>query len=180
MSETSSSSKSYEMLKLESLPTSGHTSDNEVEVITNFSSDIEIISSPVLSENGHRKLQNQQLIQSKITSPSKKIKGHLRTESDQSDSSGSLEIEKLLKKVAELSEILEARETKLVELSKSNLEYQEKNTDLSSQVKEAMKINAKLKEANLSSEEFTLRLSKLEKKIQHEKQEKDKCKEEIK
>merc|ERR1712111_343968 len=67
MSETSSSSKSYEMLKLESLPTSGHTSDNEVEVITNFSSDIEIISSPVLSENGHRKLQNQQLIQSKIT-----------------------------------------------------------------------------------------------------------------
>ena len=180
MSETSSSSKSYEMLKLESLPTSGHTSDNEVEVITNFSSDIEIISSPVLSENGHRKLQNQQLIQSKITSPSKKIKGHLRTESDQSDSSGSLEIEKLLKKVAELSEILEARETKLVELSKSNLEYQEKNTDLSSQVKEAMKINAKLKEANLSSEEFTLRLSKLEKKIQHEKQEKDKYKEEIK
>ena len=182
-SEASSSSKSYEMLKLESCPTSGHTSDNEVEVITNFSSDIEIISSPVLSENGHRKLQNQQLIQSKITSsPSnKKIKGHLRTESDQSDTSGSSqEIEKLLKKIAEMSEILEARETKLVELSKSNLEYQEKNTDLTSQVKEAMKINAKLSEANLSSEEFTLRLSKMEKKIQHEKQEKEKCQEEIK
>ena len=182
-SEASSSSKSYEMLKLESCPTSGHTSDNEVEVITNFSSDIEIISSPVLSENGHRKLQNQQLIQSKITSsPSnKKIKGHLRTESDQSDTSGSSqEIEKMLKKIAEMSEILEARETKLVELSKSNLEYQEKNTDLTSQVKEAMKINAKLSEANLSSEEFTLRLSKMEKKIQHEKQEKEKCQEEIK
>merc|ERR1711920_195697 len=99
-------------------------------------------------------------------------KGHFRTGSEVStcpseDSfvAPSLETEKLLKKLAEMSEILEARETKLVELSKSNLEYQEKNTDLSSQVKEAMKINAKLKEANLSSEEFTLRLSKLEKKI---------------
>ena len=82
------------MLKLESLPTSGHTSDNEVEVITNFSSDIEIISSPVLSESGRRKMQNQTLIQSKL-SPSKQTKGHLRTESDQSDSSQGQEIEKL-------------------------------------------------------------------------------------
>ena len=56
-----------------------------------------------------------------------------------------------------MSEILEARETKLVELSRSNLELQEKNTDLASQVKEAMKINAKLNEANISSEEFTQR-----------------------
>lgn len=70
-SEASSSSKSYELLKLESLPTSGHTSGDDVEVITNTSSDIEIISSPVLSENGRRvHQQNQQLIQSKVNAGS--------------------------------------------------------------------------------------------------------------
>lgn len=53
-SEAMSSSKSFEMLKLESLPTSGHTSGDDVEVITNTSSDIEVISSPVLSENGRK------------------------------------------------------------------------------------------------------------------------------
>ncbi len=47
-SEASSSSKSYEVLKLETLSISGHTSGDDVEVIT--SSDIEVISSP--SENG--------------------------------------------------------------------------------------------------------------------------------
>ena len=173
------------MLKLESLPTSGCTSDNEVEVITNFSSDIEIISSPVLSENGRKLQQNQQLIQAKAASPSKKSKGHLRSGSEISispseDSSSSGEIERLLKKISEMSEILEARETKLVELSKNNLELQEKNTDLSSQVKEAMKINAKLNEASIASEEFTQRLSNMEKKLQQTKDERDKYKQEIK
>ena len=62
-----------------------------------------------------------------------------------------------VKKLSEMGEILEARETKLVELSRSNLELQEKNTDLCSQIKEAMKINAKLNEATLASEEFTQR-----------------------
>ena len=71
-SEASSSSKSYEMLKIESYPTSGHTSGDDVEVITNTSSDIEVISSPVLSEHGRYKANNQRLIQSKInSSPSK-------------------------------------------------------------------------------------------------------------
>ena len=90
--------------------------------------------------------------------------GHFRTGSEVStcpseDSyvAPSLETDKLLKKLSDMSEILEARETKLVELSRSNLELQEKNTDLASQVKEAMKIDAKLNEANISSEEFTQR-----------------------
>ena len=70
-SEASSSSKSYEMLKLESLPTSGHTSGDDVEVITNTSSDIEVISSPVLSENGRRvQQQNHQLLQSRMVNAS--------------------------------------------------------------------------------------------------------------
>ena len=113
--------------------------------------------------------------------------GHFRTGSEVStcpseDSSvaPSLETEKLLKKLAEMSEILEARETKLVELSRSNLELQEKNTDLTSQVREAKKINSKLNEANISSEEFTQRLSTMEKKLQQTIAERDKFKEESK
>ena len=42
----------------------------------------------------------------------------------------SAETDRLLKKISELTEILEARETKMVELSRSNLELQEQNMDL--------------------------------------------------
>ena len=45
--------------------------DVSIEVITNTSSDIEIISSPVLSENGRRvQEQNQQLLQSRMVNAS--------------------------------------------------------------------------------------------------------------
>ena len=45
--------------------------DVSIEVITNTSSDIEIISSPVLSENGRRvQQQNQQLLQSRMVNAS--------------------------------------------------------------------------------------------------------------
>ena len=40
------------------------------------------------------------------------------------------ETDRLLRKISELTEILEARETKMVELSRSNLELQEQNMDL--------------------------------------------------
>ena len=94
--------------------------------------------------------------------------GHLRTGSEISSctSAEDTEVDRLIKKMSEMTEILDARESKLVELSKSNLELQETNMDLSSQVKEAMKINAKLSEANVSSEEFTQRLAIMEKKLQ--------------
>ena len=51
---------------------------------------------------------------------------------------------------------------------------------MAAQVKEAMKINAKLNEANISSEEFTSRLSTMEKKLQQTIAERDKFKEEAK
>ena len=79
-----------------------------------------------------------------------------------------------------MSEILDARETKMVELSRSNLELQEKTTDLTSQVREAKKINAKLNEANIASEEFTQRLANMEQKLQQTIIERDKVKEESK
>ena len=67
-SEASSSSKSYEMLKLDS----GHTSGDDVEVITNTSSDIEVISSPLLSENSRKSI--------KVSSPTRKepLQRHLK------------------------------------------------------------------------------------------------------
>lgn len=47
-----------------------------------------------------------------------------------------------------------------------------------SQVKEAMKINAKLAEANISSEEFTQRMAGLEKRLQQLTAERDSLKDE--
>ena len=59
--------------------------------------------------------------------------GHLRTGSEisvGSQESSQSEIDRLLRKLSEMSEILDARETKLVEMSRSNFELQEKTTDL--------------------------------------------------
>ena len=62
--------------------------------------------------------------------------GHFRTCSEissvscHSESGDSGDTDRLQKKIYELSEILEARETKMVELSRSNLELQEQNLDL--------------------------------------------------
>ena len=102
--------------------------------------------------------------------------GHLRTESDISEGSSQSEVDRLLRKLSEMTEILEARESKMVEMSRTNLELLEKSTDLASQVKEAKKINARLQEANLNAEEFTQRLSTLEAKHQQTVEERDKLK----
>ena len=67
--------------------------------------------------------------------------GHTRTGSEISaagseDSVGngtaasSAEVDRLLKRISELNEVVEAREGKLVELSRANHELGEKNTDL--------------------------------------------------
>lgn len=60
--------------------------------------------------------------------------GHARTGSELSgtgsEESSQTEVDRLLRRIAELNEVLEVRETKLVEMSKANLELQEKNTDL--------------------------------------------------
>ena len=51
-------------------------------------------------------------------------------ESSNGNGASNHEVERLLKKISDLNEVLEIRESKLVELSRSNLEFQEKNTDL--------------------------------------------------
>lgn len=61
-----------------------------------------------------------------------KTRGHSRELSEISIGSdeANLEIEKLLKRVQEMTEILEARESKLIDVSRINMELHEQNTNL--------------------------------------------------
>lgn len=61
-----------------------------------------------------------------------KTKGHSRELSEISVGSdeANVEIEKLLKRIQEMTEILEARESKLIDVSRMNMELHEQNTNL--------------------------------------------------
>ncbi len=58
-------------------------------------------------------------------------------------------------------------------MSRANHDLQEANGDLQSQVKEAMRINARLAEASHASDEMTQRLADMEKRVQKALQEKE-------
>ncbi|KAK7866995.1 hypothetical protein R5R35_006861 [Gryllus longicercus] len=189
-SPISSESRS-DMVKVESDQTSGHTSGDELETTT--SSDIEIISSPNGDSSSTQSRQSpakllQRSVRGKLglaiersDSPgleilgklnySEKVKGHQR-ELSETSSGGSedchyLEVEKLLKRMAEMTEILEARETKLVELSRSNVELQENNSELKNQLEAALLSKVtETQDIHQVTEEFTQRLSSLERKFQ--------------
>lgn len=61
-----------------------------------------------------------------------KTRGHSRELSEISIGSdeANMEIEKLLKRVQEMTEILEARESKLIDVSRINMELHEQNANL--------------------------------------------------
>jgi len=61
-----------------------------------------------------------------------KIRGHSRELSEISVGSDetNMEIEKLLKRIQEMTEILEARESKLIDVSRINMELHEQNANL--------------------------------------------------
>lgn len=61
-----------------------------------------------------------------------KTRGHSRELSEISVGSdeANVEIEKLLKRIQEMTEILEARESKLIDVSRMNVELQEQNNNL--------------------------------------------------
>lgn len=65
-----------------------------------------------------------------------------------------------------MTEILESRETKLIEINRRNAELQENNSDLKAQLD--CILTQQLETADLSqvTEEYTQRLSALEKKFQ--------------
>lgn len=166
---------------------SGHTSGDEME--TNTSSDIEIISSPNGDSSSTQSRQSpakQCSLKSKSGDPNvdvllgkmtfKKIKGHTRELSEASsisDDSHSSEVDRLLKRVSEMTEILELREAKLIEMNRRNAELHEQNTELQKQLDGFLTKQNESADLSQVTEEYTQRLSALEKKFQQAIRDKD-------
>ncbi|KAJ8940269.1 hypothetical protein NQ314_010763 [Rhamnusium bicolor] len=160
-SPVSSESRS-DLVKIGSDHTSGHTSGDELETTT--SSDIEIISSPNGDSSSTQSRQSPAKQTSKMSI--KKAKGHTRELSEASsisDDSHSSEIDRLLKRLSEMTDILESRESKLIDINRRNAELQDMNNSLKLQLD--LVITKQLESADLSqvTEEYTQRLSALEK-----------------
>lgn len=188
-SPISSDSKS-DLVKIGSDRTSGHTSGDEVETAT--SSDIEIIPSPN-GDNGHcsRSSPGKYTFRHKLdgaTSPNlvdlvlgknlaTKIRGHTRELSDASvksnvsDESHGSENERLMRRLSEMAEILDARESRLIEVNRNNAELAENNAHLKSQM-DSLVTKQECSDINTITEDYTQRLSALEKKFQQEIREK--------
>ncbi|KAH1010663.1 TATA element modulatory factor isoform X1 [Dendroctonus ponderosae] len=182
------SSEKSDLVKIGSDHTSCHTSCDELETTT--SSDLEIISSPNGDSSSTQSRQSpakRALLKAKSDESTidsllhkvttKKVKGHNRELSEASitsdDSHPNGEIDRLLKRISEMTEILESRETKLIEINRRNAELQENNSDLKAQLD--CILTQQLETADLSqvTEEYTQRLSALEKKFQQAIREKD-------
>ncbi|KAL1378866.1 hypothetical protein pipiens_000006, partial [Culex pipiens pipiens] len=147
------------------------SSGDEIETAT--SSDIEIISSP--GNGGDSSSTNScgaayvkipdGKSSSNIDSMMGKKRGHTRELSEisvQSANSDDLsESEKLTRRLAEVSELLEQREFRLLELGRQNAELHEQNLTLTEQLASKQK-----RAESCESEEYTQRLSALERKFQ--------------
>ncbi|XP_071533325.1 uncharacterized protein [Panulirus ornatus] len=200
-----SSSERSDALKVGSGHTSGHSSGDEVETTT--SSDIEVISSPSLdgsttvrgsatasrvwasAQRGLRSLLNDRSESpaSDSSSNNKKTnndKGHRRNQSNFSETSESSsenhssEMDKLLKKVSQLTEVLEARETKVMELSQVNAALQDTNLRLKGHIEELEGGNG-MEATESLREEYTQRLVTMERKFQQALREKEAIKKQL-
>merc|ERR1719357_40032 len=144
-SETSSS-RSSEIVKVESLPVSEVTSCDELEVggdidnSTTNSSDIEVISSPAVGRVTGRETVNHKL-------------QHVRNISDQSSTHEDLsdELENLKNKNKELSELVTAREGKLMAVSREIAQLQEESGEMAVRLQDAIE---QAKVERIKSEEF--------------------------
>ncbi|CAH2039151.1 unnamed protein product, partial [Iphiclides podalirius] len=194
-SPISSDSKS-DLVKIGSDRTSGHTSGDEVETAT--SSDIEIIPSPN-GDNGHGYCKNSpgkyNFKQAGTISPNlvdlvlgkslaTKIRGHTRelseasVQSNTSDESQGSENDRLMRRLCEMAEILDARESRLMEVSRNNAELVESNASLKSQM-ESLLAKHDLVDINTITDDYTQRMSALEKKFQQAIREKDQLRKEL-
>ncbi|CAL7941476.1 unnamed protein product [Xylocopa violacea] len=177
-SPISSESRS-DLVKIESDQTSGHTSGDEIETTT--SSDIEVISrySPNGDSSSTQSRQSIGKLQSTkggdLLSRTLKTKGHSRELSEISVGSddANVEIEKLLKRIQEMTEILEARESKLIDVSRMNMELHEQNSNLQKQLDNFEKHAEQSQSLNQITDEYTQRLSALERKFQQAIRERD-------
>lgn len=161
---------------------SGHTSGDELETTT--SSDIEIISSPngdsssTHSRHSPAKLLGKPKLDANVDAllckmTLNKIKGHNRELSEASSISDDSELDKLLKRLSEMTDILESREAKLIEVSRRNAELQEINGDYRQQLDVIFKNQMESLDVHQVTEEYTQRLSALERKFQQAIREKD-------
>ncbi|XP_070580788.1 TATA element modulatory factor-like isoform X11 [Ptychodera flava] len=102
------------------------------------------------------------------------------TEGKKFDPEEALKSEKLLKKLAEMAEVLQARENKVLTLSKENMDLSEDNNILRSQLKQSEDAReAEMEDLNVLTEEFTQRLTTMEKKLQSITKERDMMKKEV-
>ncbi|RZC32958.1 TATA element modulatory factor, partial [Asbolus verrucosus] len=190
-SPVSSESRS-DLVKIGSDHTSGHTSGDELETTT--SSDIEIISSPNGDSSSTQSRQSpakQTFIKNKSEATKvdllckmtmKKAKGHTRELSEASsvsDDSHSSEVDRLIKRISEMTEILESRESKLIDMNRRNAELQELNTDLKHQLDTMLTKQLESIDLSQVTEEYTQRLSALEKKFQQAIREKDRLRKQL-
>lgn len=166
---------------------SGHTSGDEIETAT--SSDIEIISGPNGDSSSHTSSVAGVVIACKSSkmpahsqyvvfgNASGKKKGHYRELSEastyslhsESGSDGS-EYEKLAQRVAELTEVVENRECKLVQLGRENAQLHEQNAELSGKL-DALKMQ--IDSQGMNTDDYTQRMSTLERKFQQTLRERD-------
>uniref|UniRef100_A0A182IJ86 TMF_TATA_bd domain-containing protein n=1 Tax=Anopheles atroparvus TaxID=41427 RepID=A0A182IJ86_ANOAO len=172
------------------LVSSPNTGDDEVETTT--SSDIEIISSPnggdssSTHSNGTYRTSPLKIQDGKSDEINilliKKHRGHIRVPSEVSVHSGNSdeschpESERLIRRLAEVSETLEQREYRLVELGRQNAELLEQNAALVSQLDTKIRRAA---DGGTDSEGYTQRLSALERKFQQSIREKEVLKQQL-
>nr|XP_050859121.1 TATA element modulatory factor isoform X5 [Vespula vulgaris] len=166
-----------DLVKIGSDQTSGHTSGDELETTT--SSDIEVISSPNGDSSSTQSRQSPAKLQiskgNDLLTKTLKTRGHSRELSEISIGSDetNLEIEKLLKRIQELTEVLEARESKLIDVSRINMELHEQNNTLRKQLDSFEKRAEQSQNLNQITDEYTQRLSALERKFQQAIRERD-------
>ncbi|XP_043676768.1 TATA element modulatory factor-like isoform X1 [Vespula pensylvanica] len=166
-----------DLVKIGSDQTSGHTSGDELETTT--SSDIEVISSPNGDSSSTQSRQSPAKLQiskgNDLLTKTLKTRGHSRELSEISIGSDetNLEIEKLLKRIQELTEVLEARESKLIDVSRINMELHEQNNSLRKQLDSFEKRAEQSQNLNQITDEYTQRLSALERKFQQAIRERD-------
>lgn len=175
-SPISSESRS-DLVKIGSDQTSGHTSGDELETTT--SSDIEIISSPngdsSSTQSRHSLVKMTPGKSGDLLTKALKTRGHSRELSEISVGSDetNLEIENLLKRIQEMTEILEARESKLIDVSRMNMELHEQNNNLKKQLDNFEKHAEQNQNLSQITDEYTQRLSALERKFQQAIRERD-------
>ena len=161
---------------------SGHTSGDEIETT---SSDIEIINSPNGDSSSTNSVNKISPVKGCDNFPYKNSesylsdlklnpnRGHSREHSEisvislTSDDSrfSPSEIDKSMKRISELSEVLEQREYKMMQLGRNNAELHEINLRLTTELEGLKKKRNSLDITNVQ-EEYTQRLSALEKKFQ--------------